>query len=78
MKHHRTPTCPRCNSNEDVKKIAYGRLPCEMPKDVAAEGYILGGCCIRPDSPEWYCDSCEESFGTWRESWGEPLSDRIQ
>ena len=37
-----------------------------------------GGLCIRPDSPEWYCAICEESFGAWRESWGEPLTNRIQ
>jgi hypothetical protein len=75
---HRAPTCPRCNSNDAVKKIRYGCLPSEMPTDIGLEGYVLGGCCIRPDSPEWYCDACEETFGTEHESWGEPLSFRVQ
>lgn len=78
MKPRRAPVCPRCDRNDDVKKIAYGRLPCDEPLELAQEGYVLGGCCIRPDSPEWYCDACEETFGARRESWGEPLSDSIQ
>ncbi len=77
MKPRGVPICPRCNSKEDVKKIAYGQLPSSRPLDLAADGYVLGGCCIRPDSPEWYCDACEETFGIWRESWGEPLSESI-
>ena len=78
MKLRRPPICPRCNSNEDVKKIAYGRLPSDVLGDANSEGYVLGGCCIRPDSPEWYCDACEESFGIYHGAWGEPLTDRIQ
>jgi hypothetical protein len=78
MKPCPAPICPRCDSNEDVKKIAYGRLPSDDPFEAALEGYVLGGCCIRPDSPEWYCDACEETFGTCRESWGEPLTSSIQ
>jgi hypothetical protein len=53
-------------------------LPSDELLEFSQEGYVLGGCCIRPDSPQWYCDACEESFSTWRESWGEPLSDSIQ
>jgi hypothetical protein len=45
--------------------------------ELALDGYVLGGCCIRPDSPEWYCDACEETFGTRRESWGVLLSDSV-
>jgi len=78
MKHRAAPTCPRCNSNEDVKKIAYGILPSGQSAEAERDGFVLGGRCIRPDSPEWYCDACEETFGTWRESWGDPLTDKIQ
>jgi hypothetical protein len=53
-------------------------MPSEKTIEMAHDGYVLGGCCIRPDSPEWYCDACEETFGTWRESWGDPLTDLIQ
>jgi len=78
MRHRDAPNCPRCDSNEDVKKIAYGQLPTNTTFGLNQEGYVLGGRCIRPDSPEWYCDACEETFGAWRESWGDLLTDRIQ
>ncbi len=78
MKHRSAPTCPRCNSSEDVKKITYGVLPSEKATEMAHDGFVLGGCCIRPDSPEWYCDACAETFGAWRESWGDMLTEKIQ
>ncbi|MDR3746588.1 MAG: hypothetical protein P4M04_00265 [Acidobacteriota bacterium] len=78
MKHRLAPNCPRCDSNEDVKKITYGQPASETTLEMSQDGYVLGGCCIRPDSPEWYCDNCQESFGSWRESWGEALTDQIQ
>ena len=77
MKHRATPSCPKCDSNEHVKKIAYGYLPYEKVSEVSDDGYVLGGCCIEPDSPEWYCDCCEESFGSRHESWGRMLSDLV-
>ena len=78
MKHRHAPSCPRCNSCDDVKKIAYELTPSDKHPEVAEDGYVLGGLCIRPVSPEWYCAICEESFGAWRESWGDPLTDLIQ
>lgn len=78
MKHVPAPTCPRCNSSGDVKKIAYGLLSADRGAEIGSGGSVLGGRCIRPDSPDWYCSICEESFGAWREFWGDPLTDRIQ
>ena len=78
MKHRHAPSCPRCNSSDDVKKIAYGLTPSDRHPEMAEDGYVLGGLCIRPDSPEWYCAICEESFGARRGSWGDPLTDLIQ
>jgi hypothetical protein len=78
MKPRPIPKCPKCSSNECVKKIAYGYLPFEKASEMTDSGYVLGGCCIEPDRPEWYCDACEEGFGSRDESWGKLLSDRIQ
>jgi hypothetical protein len=78
MKPVDTPTCPRCNSSGDVKKIAYGPLPADQRIETNQDGYVLSGRCIRPDSREWYCLGCAESFGAWREFWGDPLTDLIQ
>jgi len=78
MKQVQAPTCPRCNSSDDVKKIASGLLPLEQRLEVRDDGFVLGGRCIRPDNPDWYCAVCEASFGAWREFWGDPLTDLIQ
>ena len=78
MKQVPAPTCPRCNSSGDVKKITYGLAPSEPPPEISNDGFVLDGRCIRPDSPEWYCSVCDESFGAWREFWGDPLTDLIQ
>jgi hypothetical protein len=76
MKHTETPICPRCNRNDEVRKIA----ECADLNDVhpVRDGYILEGVVIRPDSSDWYCRSCSETFGTPRVYWGKFLSDRPQ
>ena len=78
MKPVETPTCPRCNSSGDVKKIAYGLLPPDQCIETNQDGYVLSGRCIRPDCADWYCSVCAESFGAWREFWGDALTDLIQ
>ena len=78
MKQVLAPTCPRCNSSGDVKKIAEGLVSANQRAWTGNDGYVLKGHCIRPDNPEWYCAVCEESFGTWREFWGHPVTDLIQ
>jgi len=78
MKHVRAPTCPRCNSNDDVKKVAYGPARSGPQLQITHEGFVLDGHCVRPNSPDWYCSVCEESFGAGREFWGNPLTDLIQ
>jgi len=78
MKPVETPTCPRCNRSGDVKKIAYGLMPADPPAQMSNGGFVLSGRCIRPDSREWYCSGCAESFGAWREFWGDSLTDLIQ
>jgi hypothetical protein len=78
MKPVETPTCPRCNSSGDVKKIAYRLISAEQRPETNQDGYVLSGRCIRPDSADWYCSVCAESFGAWREFWGDALTDLIQ
>lgn len=78
MKHSEAPTCPRCNRNDEVRKV-----PCE-PADLnrseapTREGYVLAGTVIRPESSDWYCGACAESFAVEREHWGRFLTDAVQ
>ena len=49
--------CPVCGS-KSVKPILYG-----MPSpDCDFSKYIIGGCCIQDDSPDWGCESCGADF----------------
>jgi hypothetical protein len=49
--------CPQCGA-KNVKSIVYG-LPAEVdPTPVEQRDYVLGGCCLRMDSPGWYCEAC--------------------
>jgi hypothetical protein len=76
MKHTETPTCPRCNRNSKVRKIAeLANLNEDHP---ARDGYMLEGIVIRPDSSDWYCCTCSETFGTPRVYWGKFLTERPQ
>lgn len=76
MKQSETPTCPRCNRNSEVRKIAeFANL---NDLQTVRDGYILEGVVIRPDSSDWYCSSCLETFGTPRVYWGKFLTDRTQ
>jgi hypothetical protein len=78
MKQVQAPTCPRCNSSGDVKQIASGLLPADQRPEAGNQGFVLGGRCLRPESPDWYCSGCAESFGAGREFWGDSLTDLIQ
>jgi hypothetical protein len=76
MKHIEAPACPRCNRNNEVRKIAeFANLKETQP---ARDGYILEGTVIRPDSSDWYCNSCSETFGGARVYWGKFLTERTQ
>ena len=46
--------CPVCKSSTNVRDVLY-----EMPADEPDSGkYVLGGCCISPDSPDFVCLGC--------------------
>jgi ribosomal protein L37AE/L43A len=78
MKHVPAPTCPRCNSSDDVKNVADGLTRSSQQLEISHDGFVLDGHCVRPNSPEWYCSVCEESFAGGREFWGNPLTDLLQ
>lgn len=48
--------CPVCHSDATVKMIQYG-LVVGAPPDTP-----LGGCCIEPDSPHWWCSKDKVAF----------------
>ena len=62
------PTCPRCNSKNQVK-ILYGlpRFDEEMEKDIDEGKIVLGGCSIDWDSPIWRCKDCFHKWGNQNE-----------
>jgi len=77
MKQSDAPICPRCNRNDDVRKILDD--PAAAGEHVPVrDGYILEGIVIRADSSDWYCASCSESFAAARLNWGRFLSERMQ
>jgi len=74
MKPNDAPVCPRCNRNDEVRKIL-GDPGAVSP---VRDGYMLEGIVIRADSSDWYCSSCSETFGTARLNWGKFLTERTQ
>lgn len=58
MKSTGNSICPKCQADQTVR-IAYG-FPGRETFAAAKRGEIhLGGCCISPESPQWYCQKCE-------------------
>ena len=78
MKASETPLCPRCNRNDDVRKIMDDPSAAHDDLTPVRDGYLLEGIVIRPDSADWYCSSCSETFGSARVYWGKFLSERTQ
>ena len=78
MKQSAAPACPRCNRNDEVRKVAYEIARMDSSDHAVRDGYMLDGTVVRPDSSDWYCGAYAESFGTRRVYWGRPLTDRTQ
>ena len=53
-----TKKCPVCNSKEGVREYFYG-LPMDQPD---AGKYVVGGCCISEDMPDYKCIKCFTDF----------------
>lgn len=50
--------CPKCSQSDRVVAITYGYVNPTIAPDA-----VLGGCCIEPDSPAWFCHRCKRRFG---------------
>lgn len=50
--------CPVCNSRKGVREFLYG-MPVKEP-DYGR--YLLGGCCISDDMPDYRCLKCGTDF----------------
>lgn len=60
--------CPKCKS-ENTCEIFYGYPGDEEEylKLVAEKKIYPGGCCIYDDSPAWYCNNCENTWGKYKD-----------
>jgi hypothetical protein len=54
--------CPHCGKSDSVIRILYGMPTHEAWEDEQAGKLHIGGCCIEPDTPKWYCKRCEKEF----------------
>jgi hypothetical protein len=56
--------CPFCGK-ASIVPILYG-LPSPEGREAAKRGkFVLGGCCLSFDNPNWYCRDCDNYFD-WR------------
>jgi hypothetical protein len=56
------PICPFCGYDDQVVPIMYGLPGPELIEQSQRGDVALGGCCIGPDSHNWYCKGCLRSF----------------
>ncbi len=56
------PACPFCGYDDQVVRIFYGMPGPELIEESRRGEVALGGCCIGPESPAWYCRGCLQSF----------------
>jgi hypothetical protein len=47
--------CPRCNTKGSLRKILWG-MPDKEPDQTK---YVVGGCCISDNDPEYACINCD-------------------
>jgi hypothetical protein len=53
-----TKPCPTCNSTEGVREYLYG-MPSAEPDPAK---YVIGGCLIDDDMPDYKCIKCATDF----------------
>ena len=54
------PKCPKCDKNESVVKIVYGKPGPGLLEEVQKGTIVLGGCCPKPE--KFRCKECNFSF----------------
>ncbi len=52
--------CPKCGGK--VVPILYGEPSHEAYEESLQGKFVLGGCCICEDSPDWECLECHHQF----------------
>ena len=57
MELRRPKNCPQCGSSK-LAQIIYGRPTAEAMEAAERGEFILGGCFVLPDQPDWECQSC--------------------
>lgn len=58
--------CTRCGST-NVLRLEYGLPTYDAYLAAQAGKFKLGGCCIKGDSPNYYCKDCENEWN-WRQA----------
>jgi hypothetical protein len=56
--------CPKCESQEKVRKILWG-MPSE---DVDLDEYFIGGCLMDSNPAKYICIACDYEFGARQQS----------
>lgn len=54
-------TCPRCLSTK-VIKFVYGLVDYTIFEKEKEGKVKIGGCCIEPDNPDFYCKDCDNEW----------------
>ncbi|MEK9173253.1 MAG: hypothetical protein AAB594_01615 [Patescibacteria group bacterium] len=60
--------CPFCKSDK-VRKFEYGLIDFKNKEEIKEfeKLYVIGGCVVSGDSPEYRCDGCDKDFGKWHD-----------
>jgi len=59
---YRRPVCPFCHFDDQVVRIVYGYPEPETIEQARRREVALGGDCVTPEAPEWYCRGCLRRF----------------
>ena len=54
------PKCPKCDKNETLVKIVYGKPGPGLLAEVQKGTIVLGGCCPKPE--KFRCKECNFGF----------------
>jgi len=57
--------CPTCGNSEYVRKILWG-MPSEEPDPAK---FVIGGCLISAEMPDYKCLKCSTEFFTDKNEW---------
>lgn len=55
------PPCPKCSTLK-VIPIEYGYPNYEMYEESQKGKFVLGGCCVSDNNPNWHCTECENEW----------------